>query len=266
MKLQGQIVLITGASSGIGAAAAAKMAREGAHVLLLARRAERLQRLAGEIQEAGGEVHTYPVDLADIEQTIATTRRIQGEVGTPDVIVNNAGAGRYLSLEETSSAEAVEMMQVPYMAAFTVTRAFLPGMLARGSGQIINITSPAGYVAFPGAVAYSVGRWAMRGFAEALWADLHGTRIQATLLVAGLVSSEYFISNPDSAERLPGISVLFPTLTPEQVASALVWATARRPKVIVIPFMLRLAFIGQRFFPGLFRTLVYRSGYRRHSS
>ncbi len=232
-------------------------------MIMLARRLELLEQVAARIRGAGGEAHVYPVDLADMAQTLLTARQIQDEVGAPDVIVNNAGAGRYLSLEETSPAEAAEMMQVPYIAAFTVTRAFLPAMLARGSGQIVNVTSPAGYVAFPGAVAYSVARWAMRGFSEALWADLHGTPLRATLLVAGLVSSEYFISNPESKERLPRISILFPTLTPEQVAAALVQAIVRRPRVVVIPFTLRLAFIGQRFFPGLFRALVYRTGHRR---
>ena len=261
--MQPQSILITGASSGIGAATALALAGKGNRIVLLARSQDRLAQVASGVRALGAEAHVYPVDLSDTARTVETACRIQEEVGTPDILFHNAGAGRYLSLEETEPDEAIQMMHVPYFAAFTLTHTFLPAMLARNSGQIINITSPAGYVSFPGAAAYSVARWAMRGFAETLWAELYGTNVIATLLVAGRVTSDYFTHNPDSLEHLPKINKYFPTLTPEQVAGALVQAVVHRRRFVAIPLMIRLALMGDRIFPGLLRALVFRSGWRR---
>jgi NAD(P)-dependent dehydrogenase (short-subunit alcohol dehydrogenase family) len=122
MKLKNKIVLITGASSGIGAATARVTAREGAHVLLLARSQEKLDDLAQEIRREGGQARVYPVDMTDAQAVAGVAGRITRDVGTPDIIVNNAGAGRWLSMEETSSEEAVAMMAAPYFAAFFLTR------------------------------------------------------------------------------------------------------------------------------------------------
>lgn len=264
--LHNKTVVITGASSGIGAATALMMARRGARVILLARSRERLAAAADAIHAQGGAAHVFPTDLSDVGIALQTADQIIEALGTPDIIVNNAGAGRFLSLEETDPVEAERMMRVPYLAAFTMTRAFLPGMLARDSGFIVNITSPAGYVSFPGAVGYSVARWAMRGFAESLWADLHYTNIRAALLVAGKTSSDYFANNPGSEARLPKIARLFPVVTPEQVAEEVVSIVAKGKKFAVIPRALRPFFLASRLFPGVVRSLVYRTGYRRPGS
>ncbi|HEY6281365.1 MAG TPA: SDR family NAD(P)-dependent oxidoreductase [Burkholderiales bacterium] len=167
MIIKGSLVLVTGASSGMGAAIAKAMAKAGGHLVLLARRKDALDRVAADISSAGGEARTYPVDLADAGAVAAVTARVAQELGTPDIIVNNAGAGRWLFVEETSPAEAVEMMAVPYFAAFNVTHAFLPAMLKRNSGHIVNISSVGSRFVWPGATAYLAARWAVRGFTEA---------------------------------------------------------------------------------------------------
>ena len=142
MKIQGKWVLITGASSGIGAALARAVARSGGRPLLLARREPALRQVADSLGP-GAESRVYPVDLSDSKAVDDVAVRITAEVGTPDVLVNNAGAGRWRFVDETTPEEAVQMMAVPYFAAFCITHAFLPAMTRRGSGHIVNISSVA---------------------------------------------------------------------------------------------------------------------------
>jgi uncharacterized protein len=151
MMITGKLVLVTGASSGIGAATAKAMAKAGGHLVLLARRKDALDQVAAEIASAGGEARTHPVDVADADAVVAVAKQITEELGTPDIIINNAGAGRWRFVDETSPAEAVEMMAVPYFAAFNVTHAFLPAMLKRNSGHIVNISSVGSRFVWPGA-------------------------------------------------------------------------------------------------------------------
>lgn len=134
MKIAGQLVLVTGASSGIGAATAKAMARKGGRLLLMARTRPALEQVAAEIRTSGGSAWIYPTDLSDALAVSETARIMLREVGVPDILINNAGAGRWLWMDETNSAEAVEMMTSPYFGAFNITRAVLPEMLRRGSG------------------------------------------------------------------------------------------------------------------------------------
>jgi len=263
MQMTGRLVLVTGASSGIGAATARLAASRGARVLLLARSRQALEDLASDIRAKGGTAWPYPVDLADIGAVASVCRAIEAEVGTPDVVVNNAGAGRWLAIDETEPAEAVQMMAVPYLGAFAVSRAFVPGMLRRGSGHLANLTSPAAYLAIPGSTAYSVARWAMRGFSEALRADLAGTGIGVSLIVPGKVSSAYFDNNPGTEARVPWIARMFRTVSPEEVASAILRAVERGQREAVFPFLLRATLFLNRLAPRLVGWAVERTGWRR---
>ena len=251
MNIQGRLVLITGASSGIGAASAKAMARNGARVLLLARTQSGLEQVATEIKAKGGKAWVYPVDLSDATAVERTGQAILEEVGVPDILVNNAGAGRWLAVEDTNPEECVKMMASPYFGAFYITRAFLSAMRQRNSGHIVNLTSPAGFVAWPNATAYAVARWAMRGFHEALRSDLHKTGIGVTLIVPGEVSSSYFANNPGGEERLPGISRLYRRLTPEEVAEAIVRSVQRERREVIIPRLLSMTLRLHRIWPGI---------------
>ena len=266
MKVNGSIVLITGASSGIGAATAKAMARTGGRVVLLARTHAALEQVAADISASGGEAKAYQIDLTDAEAVAKVARTITAQMGTPDILMNNAGAGRWLFVEETSPAEAVEMMAAPYFAAFYVTRAFLPDMLRRGSGHIVNITSPASRVVWPGATAYTAARWAMRGFTEALRSDLRGSGLRVTLAVLGKVRSAYWEHNPGSEERLPKIAGLLPTLTPEQAATAIVQGVERDAREIVTPLMLRLIYMQHAVFPRVVEWMMSSTGWKRSRS
>src|SRR5688500_5761481 len=214
MRIDGSMVVITGASFGIGRATAKAMARAGARVVLLARSAAPLASLASEI---GDGAYPYAVDLADARAVDAVVPAILRDHGVPDIVVNCAGAGRWLSVEETTPDEAVQMMAAPYFAAFFVTRAFLPRMLQRGSGRFVNVGSPAARLTFPGATGYIAARWALQGFTEALRVDLRGTGLGVTSVIPGTVATTYFAHNPGVRERIPRITAIGRTLTPEEV-------------------------------------------------
>jgi short-subunit dehydrogenase len=266
MRIHGRVVVVTGASSGTGAATALAAARRRARaVVLLARTKEALERVAEDVRALGAEAFPCAVDLADAGAVDRLKLAVENAVGRPDLLVNNAGAGRFLFVEETLPEEAVQMMAAPYFAAFNTTRAFLPGMILRGSGHIVNVTSPAAYAPWPGATGYSAARWAMRGFTEALRADLQGTGVGVTLFTPGKVSSSYFDHNPGAEERIPGIAKLFRTLTPEEAAEALIRGVERGARQVVTPAPLRLTFWFQRFWPGAVASLVVRTGAKRPS-
>jgi NADP-dependent 3-hydroxy acid dehydrogenase YdfG len=155
------------------------------------------------------------------------------------------------------------MMAAPYFTAFYTTRAFLPAMLQRGSGQIVNINSPVSRFVWPGAAGYAAARWALRGFSEALRADLHGTGLRVTEVVPGLVLSPYFDHNPGAFERVPKIARLMPSLTPEQVAGGIAWAVEHDRRELVMPFMLRLFFALHSLAPGRIEALLLSTGWKR---
>jgi short-subunit dehydrogenase len=258
-------VVITGASSGIGAATAKAMARKGARVALLARTRPALDEVAADITGLGGVARVYPVDLADAQAVDHVCRSVSAELGTPDLLLNNAGAGRWLNVEETSPAEMTQMMAAPYFAAFHVTRAFLPDMLRRGTGHIVSVASPASILPWPGATAYAAARWALHGFTEALRADLYGTGLRVTLFIAGKVDSPYWAHNPGAEERAPGIARLVPTLTVGQAAASLVRAVEADKGRVIVPFMLWLFATAHRIFPAPIEWLVWRTGWRRRA-
>jgi short-subunit dehydrogenase len=263
MQIEGRTVVVTGASSGIGAATARAMGRAGAHVALVARTESALEAVADQIAARGGTATVIPADLSDVNAATAAAEEIRATVGPPDVLVNNAGIGRFLAIEETSPEAAVEMMAVPYFAAFVMTRAFVPAMLDRNAGHVVNVTSAAAYVPWPGSTAYATARWAMRGFSESLATDLHGTGVGVTLVAATTVESPYFEHNPGSRERLPTVARLFPTLTPEDVARAIVRGVESERRTVAIPRTFRAALVVHRLWPGLFRRLVALTGWSR---
>src|SRR5687767_5226727 len=114
MIIHGRVVLVTGASSGIGAATAREMARKGANVLLLARNKDAIERIVNEIRAHNGFARAYAVDIGDAQAVQKTAEVIRSDMGTPDVIINNAGAGRFLYVEETEPAELMQMITAPY--------------------------------------------------------------------------------------------------------------------------------------------------------
>ncbi len=262
-NFENKIAVVTGASGGIGAATASALAQRGAVVVLLARNGTALEHLKTEIAEKGGKAFCYAVDLARYDEVQIVSAKIKDDVGIPDIIVNNAGAGRWLALEETSEQEAVEMISVPYLSAFFITRNFVHAMLERNSGHIVNITSPVGFIPIPGAVAYGTARWAMHGFSRFLKADLSDTGIKVSLVVPGKVNSNYFRNNPGSEDRIPTISNIFRTLQVEEVADRIVRTIEKGRGDSFLPMPIGLTIYFHRLFPRIVEWLMLRTGWKR---
>ena len=261
MRLAGSEVLVTGASSGIGAAIARELARRGARVTLVARRREQLEQLAGEIASAGGSAVAETADLSRVEDVEGLAARVLAG-GPPDVLVNNAGAGRWLAVDETPAGEAAQMMALPYLAAFELTRSLLPAMIRRGSGRIVNMTSLSGFTYIPGATGYAVARWAMRAFSDQLRVDLRGTGVGVTLIAPSEVDSPYFDNNPGSRERIPrAVALLGGAVTTEVVARYTADAVERGRDEVIVP---RRAAVVVKLTPQpVLNWLVRRTGWRR---
>lgn len=231
------LALVTGASSGIGAATARRLAKEGLHVLLAARRLERLEELAGEIRAAGGQADTLQVDLGDEAATARLIELVKARWGAPDVLVNNAGCGWYGYFAEMPWEQARELLQVNNAAVVQLTLGFLPGMLARGSGAIINIGSINGSLSTQGTVIYGASKSFLNAFSSALYRELRGSGVFASVVRAGPVTSEFFNV---SKQRQNGMAVPAErfAVSAERVAEC-VWRLLRRPRrVVYVPGIL----------------------------
>jgi NADP-dependent 3-hydroxy acid dehydrogenase YdfG len=257
------IAVVTGASSGIGAATARALVADGWRVVLVARRADRLAGLAAELAAGGGEAAVEAVDAADGGAVAAMGSRVLASWGAPSLVVNSAGAGVWRFLEETAPEEILGMAGAPYLAAANTCAAFMAAMLAEGRGHFIHIGSPASLMPWPGATAYTASRWALRGLHEALCMDLVGTGLASSLIYFGEVSSEYFEANPGSHEHIPAVGRWIPRSTPERCAEV-VRRVVRRPRRVVFhPFTLRLMWWAAKLAPAPTRWLIARTG-RRH--
>jgi short-subunit dehydrogenase len=215
-----------------------------------------LDAITNEISSSGGKADAYQVDLADPHAVASTALEISTTYGAPDILVNNAGAGRWLPIVETTAEEAARMVAVPYLAAFNITREFLGGMIARGTGNIVNVTSVAARLVWPGAVAYTSARWAMEGFTTALRADLFGSGIRVTLALFGTVESSYWEHNPGSRERLPRKAGQIRVLTTEEAADAIISGIENGKRAVIKPAIYRLLFMFNALFPKMTESMM----------
>src|SRR5215469_1890751 len=163
------LAVITGASSGIGADAARHISAAGYRVILVSRGEAQLHRVA---QSIGSNAVAEQCDASNGEEVLALAGRIRQKFGIPDVIVNCAGAGQWKRIENTSPDEALAMVRAPYLAAFNMSHAFMQDMLARRSGILVHVNSPASIFPWPSSVGYTAARWALRGLHESLCQDL----------------------------------------------------------------------------------------------
>lgn len=230
MKLKGQVVFVTGASAGIGEACAYAFAAEGANLLLAARRAERLEAMRGRLMEAGaGAVHAFGLDVqnrAAVEQAMAA---LPDEWLAIDVLVNNAGLSRGLDkLHEGEVRDWEEMIDTNVKGLLYVTRAVVPGMVARGRGHVINLGSTAGEMTYPKGAVYCATKAAEKSISEGLRQDLLGTRVRVTSVDPGMVETDFSkVRFRGDEERAAKVYQGLTPLRPEDVAEAIVWAATR---------------------------------------
>ena len=225
----GGVALVTGATGGIGAAVARRLAGDGFKVYVGGRRRGRLERMAAEI---GGAA--LPFDIT-VEAGLAGAREVvEAGVGRLDVLVNAAGVFDLAPVVETGSEVLSRNLGVNLTGSINVTRAFLPGMLAAGSGLVVNVGSVAGWKAFPDNAAYSASKYGLRGFHDVLLEELRGTGVRACLLEPGAVDTGLWDPlDPDSAPHLPDRAEM---LRPEDVARA-VGFVAGLPSSVAVPLL-----------------------------
>ena len=190
MLLAGRVALVTGASSGIGAALAAMLAEEGARVAVAARREAELRELARRIELAGGTALTVATDLTDDAALRRLVERTVDELGPIDVLVNNAGFAVWKPLELTSVAEWDQTFAVNIRAPALLTATVLPGMQARRFGRIVNIGSEAGVAIVPSLAAYCVSKHALVALTEVVQDANHENGIKAWVVCPGFVDTE----------------------------------------------------------------------------
>jgi len=201
-SLTGRVAIVTGASSGIGEAVARTLAAEGASVVLVARRAERLEALAKEIDEAGGRAHPVPGDVAVRRDMEAVAAEALDRLGRIDVLVNNAGVMPLSPVEELRVDDWERMVDVNVKGVLFGIAAVLPTMLAQQGGHIVNVGSVAGRRPFPGGSVYSATKFAVRSLSWGLQLELsasHGIRI--TDVQPGVVATELLDHVPDAGRR-----------------------------------------------------------------
>lgn len=241
---QGKWALITGASSGIGSSLARELAACGAHLVLTARRKDRLDELAARLHaEHGTLVEVCPTDLAQPgapEELFAFTR---GKGIAVDVLANNAGFGAYGAFQEVSLRRQLEMVQLNIAAVVHLTYLYLPGMLERRRGYVLILASTAGFQAVPYIATYAATKSFDLFFAEALAEEVRGSGVHVTALCPGATSTEFqqVAGQPDYAFRSPE--------SPQQVVRVGLDALARGKPVVISGARNRMMQQSQRLAP-----------------
>jgi len=239
-KLTGEIVFITGASSGIGEATSFAFAAEGARLLLAARRTDRLAAMQPKLLEAGAaDVHTFGLDVRDRAAVEKAISELPAAWSAIDVLVNNAGLSRGLNkLYEGKPEDWDEMIDTNVKGLLYVTRAVVPGMVSRGIGHVVNMGSTAGEITYPNGAVYCATKAAEKAINDGLRQDLLGTPVLVTSIDPGMVETAFSeVRFRGDAERAAKVYQGLTPLQPEDIADAIVWAVSR-PKHVNIAHVL----------------------------
>jgi 3-hydroxy acid dehydrogenase / malonic semialdehyde reductase len=240
-KLNGKIVFITGASSGIGEASAFAFAAEGARLLLAARRLERFQELTPKLKDAGAvDVHTFSLDVRNAAQVQSQLDALPEEWKAIDILVNNAGLSRGLEkLHEGKLQDWDEMIDTNVKGLLYVTRAVVPGMVARARGHVVNLGSTAGELTYPNGAVYCGSKAAEHAINDGLRQDLLGTPVRVTSIDPGMVETEFSqVRFHGDKERAAKVYQGLTPLQPSDVADAIVWAATRPAHVNIARVLL----------------------------
>ena len=243
--------LITGASAGIGEACARRFASEGTHLVLWARRLERLENLARELSDAHGvRVRVSDVDVRDRDVVFREAQAMRENDQIPDIVVNNAGLASGMEPFQSSDPDDWDrMIDTNVKGLLNVTRSFLPSMIKRGVGHVVMVGSTAGHLTYPGGHVYNATKFAVRALTEAISLDLVGTPIRVSAIDPGYVKTEFsLVRYKGEEEQAEKVYDGYLPLAAEDVAEAVCWV-AQQPEhvnvldVVMLPTGRRNAYI-----------------------
>jgi NADP-dependent 3-hydroxy acid dehydrogenase YdfG len=246
--LEGTVALVTGASSGIGAATARALAAQGAEVALLARRSDRLDELRTEIEAAGGTALVTHADVTDAQQVAAAVAATVGELGRLDTLVNNAGLLRVGEATDAPLADWDDLVSVNVSGVLYAAHAAIPHLIAaaadspRGVADLVTISSTGGRVARPGTAVYSLTKFGVNAFSEGIRQELLGKRVRVGLVEPGTVQTEIMDHLDAQAQKAQGDRTAgMVKLRPEDIADAVAYMVTRDKRVAVNEMLVRAA-------------------------
>jgi short-subunit dehydrogenase len=247
--------VVTGASSGIGAQLARDLAARGMRVGLLARRLDRLEALAAEIGQAGGEALAVACDVAERAAVEAAVGRVVERWGRVDLLVNNAGWNQHMLFKDQDVAEIERMTRTNYLGVVYAIKAVLPAMRARRRGWIVNMSSVAGKLGQPDEVAYSATKFAVAGLSEGLSYELAPLGIHVMVVYPALVRTEMF--TPEVLARMPA-SAERTFIDAPAFSRAVLRALARGRWEVTVPRYVELGYVVRTLLPRLHRRMIAR--------
>jgi len=228
--LKGKIVFISGASSGIGALAAKMAARRGAIPILTGRNLGKLKETAQEIQ---GECAFYQMDVTSYEQVVETVELVIAKYGKIDILLNNAGYGKFELFQDAEMESFEAMMDTNYLGVVRCTKAVLPHMQRQRNGHIINVASMAGKLATAKSTGYSATKHAVLGFTNALRMELRGTGIDVSAINPGPIDTPFFEQADPDGTYVKNVGWLM--LKPEKVANSIISIMEKRRAEVDLP-------------------------------
>ncbi len=239
--LTGQVAVVTGATSGIGAATARSLAAAGARVVIAGRRGDRLSALAAELEADGREVRAVTADLGTNDGAQAVVDGAISAFGRLDVLVNNAGVMFLSPIDDADPADWDAMIRVNLLGVMYASRAALPQMREQKSGHIVNVSSVSGRFAGPTQGGYNASKWGVNGFSEALRREAHQDGIKVTLIEPGIVATELTDHIPHEATktRYEGIVGQMEPLQSEDVAASIRFVVSQPRRVSINEVLIR---------------------------
>lgn len=251
MDYSGKIVVITGASSGIGKESALEFAKLHASVVLVSRDRNKLEEVAKELLKYQTQILVCACDISQKDQVNEMSKQVLEKFGTVDVLVNNAGFGIYGNSNDLKVEEIESQMRTNYLGMVYCTKTFLPKMLEQKSGHIINVASVAASFGIPGMAGYCASKFAMLGYSESLYHELKGSGVGITVVSPIMVRTNFF--NHNSFNNMPRYTT---TLSANTVAKTVVRAASSPRLEIVVPQFVRIAIWFKHTFPYLINPIV----------
>ena len=253
MNFKNKVIVITGASSGIGKASAIKFAKKNAKVVLVARRKEKLLQVEKEISQYADSTLVCQCDVSNKSQVKEMSDTIIDTFGRIDILVNNAGFVIYGKVSELTIEEIESQMETNYFGMIYCTKNFLPHMIEQRQGHIVNVASVGASFGVPGIASYCATKFAMLGFSEGLKHELHGTGVDVTVVSPIMVDTSLF--DHPSFENFSKQSTIT-TLKPETVANAVLKAANSSKLEIVVPSLANAAIWSKHNFPFLINPII----------